>query len=125
MKIREMWEEVAMLRQLNRVCGEDVFNKAIDHYMKRIRKAYREEREQADPYRVAVFKDDGYGYYEKLIAEDSGETVEEVEEWFYENYFIPYYNRGYDCTGQLFTAFHRVFRVAGQWVIYHRVNIDC
>lgn len=125
MKLREMWEEVALLRQLNRVAGEDVFNKAIDHYMKRIRKAYREEREQADPYRVAVFRNDSDGYYEKYVAEDSGETAEEVEEWFRENYVIQYRDRGYDCTGQLFTGFYRIFKVAGQWVIYHRVSVDC
>lgn len=125
MKIREMWEEVALLRQLNRETGEDIFDKAIAHYKKRIRKAMREEEANKDPYRVSVFRNDYDGYTEKLVAEDGGETVAEVEEWFRENYFRDYYDRGYDCTGQLFTAYYRIFKVNGNWVIYHRIECDC
>lgn len=65
------------------------------------------------------------GYIEKFYIE--AENMEEAENIFDEQYRLIYYPSQYDCTGQLFTGCHWIFKTKYEnvFVIYHRVCVDC
>lgn len=120
--IKRAWEMLHFWEQTEKETGRS-YKKVIRKYKNEIRE-YNKDRNK-DPFIVSVFKNDWDGYMEKLvIPADPEDTQEEVNEFFKDNYYIPYYDRGYDCTGQLFTSWYSIFRVADNWVIYHSVQAD-
>lgn len=53
------------------------------------------------------------------------ETLEEAEEYFNEYERIVYRPTYYDCTGQLFTSWHKIFRKPnGKLWMYHSIGRD-
>ena len=127
MKYREAWEMYSSIIPTMFKLGLE-YNDAIARWRHtwklKAREIYREEERTKDPYRVYVI-DRGDDYIEKLVGDYDGETREEVEEWFRDNYYRTYCDRGYDCTGQLFTSWYKIFLVDGKWIIYHCIAIDC
>lgn len=72
-----------------------------------------------------IVKDEGMeGFVELLSIPEVFDTKEDAEEFF--NNFIQRECRPsmYDCTGQAFTCWHRIFRRHGQFWCYHRVGFD-
>lgn len=67
-------------------------------------------------------------------GEDSYIELVELPEWladeadasqyFEENVFIHYRPTYYDCTGQLFTSWYKIFRRNGRYMAYHLVCAD-
>lgn len=64
---------------------------------------------------------DGYMYKEWLHAV----TLESAKDEFAARHYMPYFDRGYDCTGQNFTETYRIFNVNGRYLLYHWVGEDC
>ena len=122
--LRETWALLKFWEELEKENGRSYQN-YIRNYKERIRLQRRADEINKDPYIVNTFHCTYDGYFEKIVAEDNGETLDEVEEFFQDNYHIDYYDRGFDCTGQKFTSFHKIFKCAGNWIIYHYVAIDC
>lgn len=52
------------------------------------------------------------------------ETEEDAEEWFDTCERITYVPTYYDCTGQSFTSWHKVFKRNGKWMCYHCIAVD-
>ena len=44
--------------------------------------------------------------------------------WFRNNCYLEAYNSQYDCTGQEFTSWYKLFRRQGHWFAYHSVSRD-
>ena len=44
--------------------------------------------------------------------------------WFRNNCYLEAYNSQYDCTGQEFTSWYKLFRRQGHWFAYHFVSRD-
>lgn len=60
---------------------------------------------------------------EKLpISPDS--TMEEAIALFEGSYFVPTPRSQYDCTGQCFTTYYKVFRRHNAWYAYHFMSRD-
>ena len=73
--------------------------------------------------RVIVKNDfDGYTIRVKLPEWVKSKAV--AEEWFYKEEKIEYIERGYDCTGQLFTYWYRIKYWNGNWWCWHHVAKD-
>lgn len=60
------------------------------------------------------------GYVELVEVPD----VSDLEAWFDDNERLTYRPSAYDCTGQLFTVWHKFFRRNGHMMMYHRVAAD-
>lgn len=119
---RELWKNLIIFEEFNREHPCKFAEDKIYWYKKEIRNQHK-EWEQANKH-TWVVKNHWDFIIEKSIYADDGETIGEMEE-FFENYFqIPYYDRGYDCTGQLFTSWHSIFKVNGNWIIYHCISMD-
>lgn len=73
----------------------------------------------------AVVKD--YGDGSAIILQELPETIqtpEEADEYFRENLYMECRPSMYDCTGQLFTHWYKIFRRRGRFMVYHSVGCD-
>ncbi len=87
--------------------------------IKREIRTYNHEQD-AKPAHTIV-KDYGMdGYIELYELPD----VSDPEAYFDENERLLYRPSQYDCTGQVFTAWHKIIKRRGRNMVYHRVAID-
>lgn len=52
------------------------------------------------------------------------ETKEEADAYFMGHHYRECYPSAYDCTGQIFTTWYKVFRRGGQFWAYHATAMD-
>ena len=52
------------------------------------------------------------------------ESMKAAEDWFDDNERIVAVPSQYDCTGQLFTAWHRIFKIGNKFRCYHCIAMD-
>ena len=52
------------------------------------------------------------------------ETMDEAVSYFEDYEYRHYYPYAYDCTGQAFTSWYKVFARGGRFWAYHRVSVD-
>lgn len=72
-----------------------------------------------------IIQDDGIdGYTELLPLPAYIKSVNEAISYFEACECKPYYPAAYDCTGQAFTAWYKVFVRRGRYWAYHRVSVD-
>lgn len=64
------------------------------------------------------------GYVELLPLPEHLETVEDAVNYFEDYEYRHYYPSAYDCTGQAFTNWYKVFRRRGRFWAYHSVAVD-
>ena len=65
------------------------------------------------------------GYVEKFLLPESITTMEEANEYFEEYERIYYMPSPWDCTGQAFTSWYKIFRKPdGRYLAYHSVGRD-
>ena len=71
-----------------------------------------------------VIQNDSDGYIELFPLPEGLESLEDAREWFENMEYLEYRPSLYDCTGQLFTSWYKVFPRRGGFYVYHRVSID-
>jgi len=72
-----------------------------------------------------IVQDDGIdGYTELLPLPEYIETMDEAVSYFEDYEYRHYYPSAYDCTGQAFTSWYKVFARGGRFWAYHRVSVD-
>ena len=72
-----------------------------------------------------IVQDDGIdGYTELLPLPEYIETMDEAVSYFEDYEYRHYYPSAYDCTGQAFTSWYKVFVRGGRFWAYHRVSVD-
>ena len=80
------------------------------------------KRKEYDPQHRIYYDEDGY--IERKLLPDYIESMEEAKEYFDEEERITMVYYPWDCTGQLFTSWRKIFKVNGRYVLYHCVSID-
>ena len=79
--------------------------------------AAREERH--------IIDEDPDGYITRITLPTTVQDAEEAERWFTETERIDYIPSPYDCTGQLFTRWHKTRkREDGRFICYHSIGYD-
>lgn len=72
-----------------------------------------------------IVKDEGMdGYVELVSIPEVFDTAEDADEFFKDFLEIQCCPSMYDCTGQAFTSWYKIFRRAGQFWAYHSVGFD-
>ena len=74
-----------------------------------------------------IVRDDGIDGYVELVQlpEDLDEVHKVVAaDWFRANCYLESLPTPYDCSGQKFTNWFKLFRRQGHWFAYHSVSID-
>lgn len=67
---------------------------------------------------------DGIDGYIELVEIPEGFDEESANKFFKDFIEMPYYPSAYDCTGQAFTNWHKLFRRNGSYYVYHSVCYD-
>lgn len=73
---------------------------------------------------VWIVKDDGIDGYTELREMPRFDSLEEADEWFRRCYYLEARPSAYDCTGQRFTVWYKLFQRRGRWWAYHCVGVD-
>lgn len=102
------------------------YNSRIIEWKKEIRDYLKNRRSKsgkfADIYfldeKSSVLYEDEYRTERSLLPKNI-KTKEEAEQYFDENMRIEAYNSMYDCTNQIFTAWHSIFKVGNRFLCYH------
>lgn len=63
--------------------------------------------------------------YIELIYLPKEITSEEIAEEYFDAYERREIHSAYDCTGKLFTVWHKVCKFGNRWYCYHCIAIDC
>lgn len=75
--------------------------------------------------RRIVHGTDAYGYTVLLLPlPESIRSDDEARDWFMENEYIHFRPSPYDCTGQSFTSWYKLFQRNGKFWAYHGVSMD-
>lgn len=84
---------------------------------------------RADSEIVDGVPNDELDVYETDEAEEAPESLDRVhkeiaDDWFRATRYLEYFPTPYDCSGQKFTSWYKLFRRRGHWFAYHCVSID-
>ena len=72
-----------------------------------------------------LVKDYGIDGYILLYAlPETLKTEKEADNFFNENERIYYRDYGFDCTGQLFTSWYKIFKRRNRFYVYHSFSRD-
>lgn len=93
----------------------------IIEYKKNIRNYHKRENEKS--FRIC-FDADLDGFIERIELPSNIKTQDEAEEYFRRYEYIEYMPSQYDCTGQLFTSWYKIFKINNKYYAYHRVCRD-
>lgn len=132
MDIRKKYEYLRFAEEVARTLldknDDHVYDLAINYAMEEIKKTKKEIREEhrkqdTDTGRVIKSDWDSYITLEELkIPADY--THDDAVEYFDKYEVIHMVPSQYDCTGQLFTSWYKIFKRNGKWMAYHAVNAD-
>ena len=81
-------------------------------------------RPASDSYIIEERGCDGYIELVQLPEELDQAHKEIAADWFRANRYLEFYPTPYDCSGQKFTNWFKLFRRRGHWFAYHSVSID-
>lgn len=99
-----------------------VENHAITEIKKEIRNYFKETGRKNT--KIIKGDDDGSGYIELVSFPSTVKDAHGADEYFRHNHMIYAEPSPYDCTGQKFTAWYKIFRRRGVYMAYHRICYD-
>ena len=111
-----------IIRELEKQTGVKA-NKVKEHLDDLKRKARRNSKEMSN---AVIVKDYGIdGYIVKFPLPENLSSAEDADEYFREYEYLYFYPSPYDCTGQHFTSWYKIFRKPdGRFWAYHSVSVD-
>ena len=102
-------------------CNIEKAKNVLVQYKQDIRNYYKRQDENS----LCIVKDYGIdGYIELFQFPENVKTIEDAKEWFDENERKSFNYTAYDCTGQAFTGWEKIFVRNGKFYCYHRVCYD-
>lgn len=119
--LRAANEELLILQEICPICREP---DKIKRHIIELKRSIRKYGNSKAPSREIV-QDNGIdGYVVKIQLPEWVETKEEAEEYMEENEKLEMRPSQWDCTGQAFTSWYKVFNTNGSWRAYHSVGFD-
>lgn len=95
----------------------------IKSYKKDIRSYYKHNRKRLN---TSLVKDYGIDGYIEKIELPFMFSKDEANRYVESNIVMEYYTSQYDCTGQCFTSWYRIYKNSkNRYICYHRVSVDC
>lgn len=95
----------------------------LREYKKDIRNYYKRQKEGLN---TSLVKDYGIDGYIEKIELPFMFSKDEAKRYVESNIVMEYYPSQYDCTGQCFTSWYRIFKNSkNRYICYHRLSVDC
>lgn len=88
-----------------------------------IKRAIREYRDRSIE-QERVIKQDYDSLLVVLQLPQELKTFDQADAYFQRNYYREAWPSMYDCTGQIFTTWYKIFRRGGQYWAYHATAMD-
>lgn len=115
-----------IMRKFGRIAGCESLIEEVKRALRQYAK-HNSHIVEADGYTYEhrLTRDYGDGFVELVTMPDSIHDKQDAND-----FFDAYIKREcvwtpYDCSGQLFTAWHHIFKRNGRWCVYHCVACDC
>lgn len=90
-----------------------------------IKRAIREYSQKPSTWEIRrIVKDGGVDGYTELVMLPAFDSEAGAEDFFRNRYYIEAVPSAYDCTGQRFTVWYKLFQRRNNWWAYHRVAVD-
>lgn len=119
--LKVAYEELRFLQEFLPVSTKP---SAVKEHIMKLKRSIREYGHSEAPSREIV-QDYGFdGYILKVQLPEWVATKEEAEEYMEENEKITMPSTPWDCTGQAFTNWYKVFNTNGSWRAYHSISFD-
>lgn len=96
--------------------------KLADH-IKRIKRTIRDYRDRTRS-QAQIVRNDGDSMVVVLPLPAALESEIDAQAYFLDNYFQEAVPSMYDCTGQIFTTWYKIFKRRGQFWAYHATAMD-
>lgn len=121
--LRIVYEIIKIFNELVKEYGID-YKLALkrNEYLKELKQKAREYTHKKSDRRIINFDYDGY--LELIELPEEIKSKENAMDYFEEWECIHYRPSQYDCTGQKFIEWFKVFKRRNRWMAYHRVGID-
>lgn len=117
--LKVAYEELLFWEKLNNALVND-------RIIKKLKEAIRDYFRRTKQNTALLVKRDADGEGEIWLEElpESIKTEEAAEDWFLYHRYREAAPSPYDCTGQFFTAWYKIFKRNGKYVVYHYVCRD-
>ena len=90
-----------------------------------IKRAIREYSQKPSTWEIRrIVKDEGLDGYTELVMLPAFDSEAGAEDFFRERYYIEAVPSAYDCTGQRFTVWYKLFQRRVNWWADHHVAVD-
>lgn len=96
--------------------------KMADH-IKRIKRSIREYRDRPRS-NAQIVRNDGDSLVVVMPLPAALESKDDATTYFLDNYYLEARPSAYDCTGQIFTTWWKIFQRRGQFWAYHATAMD-
>ena len=121
--LRAAYENLSLWKYLRSMAPPDkleLVDEKILRYKRRIRKYHKHSDNEPEHH----FLSHDYDYGVEVVILPADLTREQVDKYYDLNMHRERMNSMYDCTGQIFTVWHRVVRTGAGWKIYHGLAMD-
>ena len=95
----------------------------VQERVARIKKAIRKYRDRPVSHEQIV-RSDCDSLLVVFPLDKDLKTAEEADDYFLDHYYREFIPSMYDCTGQVFTTWYKIFRRRGQFWVYNATAID-
>lgn len=118
MNLRTLYEQLFFFQNLC-LWNEKIKNKIIE-----LKREIRVKNKYVSPYKL-ISCDYNYDSYKEIFTFPVWvATKEEAENYFNTYEYKTCKPSQYDCTGQHFTTYYKIFFRNGRWKVYHCVSVD-
>lgn len=122
-ELRIAYETIDLVKKVMGMEGCDI-ERAKD-LLKEKKREIRQYYKRQDAEAMHIVKDYGMdGYIELFQFPDCVKDEMSAKEYFEDNYRMVCIPSAYDCTGQAFTGWYKVFERNGKLMCFHRVEYD-
>ena len=117
--LRRAYQTVSLLEDIAKsVTGREEYEKANNYLISLKLDIRKYNKRKSDS---VIIQGDYDGYIELITFPDD---VTDPEAYFEEEYKLTCKPSQYDCTGQEFTSWYKIFKRRGKTMCYHRVGRD-
>lgn len=119
--LRVAYEILAILTEKVSAVGHDPA--ALADHIKRTKRTIREYLARPSS-RAQIVHNDGDSMVVVLPLPAALESEDDADAYFLDNYFRDAAPSAYDCTGQIFTTWYKIFKRRGHFWAYHATAMD-
>ena len=121
--LRTAYENLSLWKYLRSMTPPDKLE-LVDEKILRYKRRIREYHKHSDNEPEHRFLSHDYDYGVEIVILPGDLTREQVDKYYDLNMHRECMPSMYDCTGQIFTVWHRVVRTGAGWKIYHGLAMD-